>query len=211
MKTKLVLLAVFLCFILIFGFYNVYSSTSPKKNDMSSPMIILLDENNDEGTLTVTGIHELYEGVSWGDLEIIGKATIPSGTIKIGDTITNCDGTVNITYVHGSGSLWIGVHYFKDLSNEFGKFIGEWKVSNETYTWSFFSNRSFYRKQSYSPSIWGTWDLHYSKFSFGLGTVIIFDYQDYGVTTHRYFFNDDYTSFKLTNMNTETTYIFTKQ
>lgn len=56
---------------------------------------ILFDQG--ENILLVRSIDST--GLFWEDMQIIGTATLPTGSINAGDKITDCSGTVTIVYV----------------------------------------------------------------------------------------------------------------
>ena len=85
------LFCLFLVFILLGRFDKKDEKRFPKP-----PAIFSMDKNT--RTLTVQKIYE--DDIKWEEHEICsGTATLPSGHIKEGDTITNCEGNVSLRYI----------------------------------------------------------------------------------------------------------------
>jgi hypothetical protein len=59
------------------------------------PTIKLSKDENDK-TLTVSAADPF--NLEWSNFEVMGNATIPSGTVDVGDVITNCSGAVKLVY-----------------------------------------------------------------------------------------------------------------
>lgn len=60
---------------------------------------INLTEDSTKKTLTVTHIGYSPKSLNWSDIEVRGNATLPTGTIDIGDIITNCSGEVVLIFL----------------------------------------------------------------------------------------------------------------
>ena len=69
---------------------------------MEIPQITFMQSNN---YLMVTNVSE--SGVSWDNIIIIGTATKPTGTIEVGDIITDCSGEVTVAWQYQL-LLWMG-------------------------------------------------------------------------------------------------------
>ncbi|GAF90734.1 unnamed protein product, partial [marine sediment metagenome] len=54
-------------------------------------------KDDNDNSLTVT--HVELSDLSWGEIELIGTGTLPTGIIDVGDKITNCSGTVSLRWV----------------------------------------------------------------------------------------------------------------
>jgi hypothetical protein len=59
--------------------------------------------------LIVTSVSE--SGLNWDDIQITGRATKPTGTIEMGDLITDCVGTITISW---KGTSSLGTWYFTE-------------------------------------------------------------------------------------------------
>lgn len=175
-------------------------------------MIIGFVRDNYNATLTVNSIHEDHSDLMWSDIILEGNATLPSGSIDIGDVITNCDGKINLSLRYDSRIVWLGVYYVKNISGEYDKFVGTWiareilenETEGEPVTYHFCNNRTFTRNQ-----ISGTYEILYENFYFGQSTAIRLS--DLSTTTHTYVFEEDGNTFTLTDIDTGTMRIFTKQ
>ena len=78
------------------------------KWETKHPAVFSMDKN--ARTLTVQKIYET--NLKWEDNEICsGNATLPVGTIKIGDVITDCDG--NVALRHIPTNTLLGAYDFK--------------------------------------------------------------------------------------------------
>ena len=83
------------CLVLIFILLGRYDKTEEKK--VPKPQAIFTMDKN---TRTLT-VQKIYEGdLKWEEHEICsGSATLPSGSIKEGDTITNCKGNLALRHI----------------------------------------------------------------------------------------------------------------
>jgi len=96
------LFCLFLIFIIL-GYFDRSEGESHRP-----PFVFSMDENT--RTLTVQKIYD--DSVKWEDNEICsGDATLPTGEIKEGDVITNCDGNVSFRYI--PSNILIGGFDFK--------------------------------------------------------------------------------------------------
>ena len=85
------LFCLFLTLIMVGKFDHKEDHKSPNK-----PTVFTMDKNT--RTLKVQKIYE--NNIKWGDHEICaGSASLPSGPIKEGDVITDCEGNVAIRHV----------------------------------------------------------------------------------------------------------------
>jgi hypothetical protein len=83
------------CLVLIFILLGRFDKKEEKKIP-KHPAIFSMDKNT--RSLTVQEIYE--DDLKWEEHEICsGTATLPSGSIKEGDTITNCKGNVALRHV----------------------------------------------------------------------------------------------------------------
>jgi hypothetical protein len=83
------------CLVLIFILLGRFDKKEDKKIPKPSA-IFSMDKNT--RSLTVQEIYE--DDLKWEEHEICsGTATLPSGSIKEGDTITNCKGNVALRHV----------------------------------------------------------------------------------------------------------------
>lgn len=89
--------------VLILGFFD------KKEEDMLKlPIVFSMDENT--RTLTVQKIYE--DSLKWEDNEICsGDATLPTGEVKEGDVVTNCEG--NVAFRHIPTNTLVGGYNFK--------------------------------------------------------------------------------------------------
>ena len=97
----LIVVAVVIIFVLYFAFvtYQYVSEELPGPKDMPTWMKFNIDKS--EKTIIVEYIEaeSKYLPLSWSDISITnGTATLPIGTIDIGDTITNCGGNLEFIY-----------------------------------------------------------------------------------------------------------------
>ena len=85
------LFCLFLVFILIGRFEKSEEKIIPKP-----PALLAMDKS----TRTLT-VQKLYDAdIKWEDHEICsGSATLPSGVVKKGDTVTNCSGNIALRHV----------------------------------------------------------------------------------------------------------------
>lgn len=83
------------CLILIFIILGQYDKTDEKKTT-KPPAILSMDKN----TRTLT-VQKLYENdLKWEEHEICsGSASLPSGSIKEGDKITDCKGNLALRHI----------------------------------------------------------------------------------------------------------------
>jgi hypothetical protein len=67
-------------------------------DDTDYPSIYCIQDSTNK-TLRITGIENAPNYFNWSDIEVtLGNATLPTGTIDVGDIITNCSGTVVLVY-----------------------------------------------------------------------------------------------------------------
>lgn len=83
------------CLFLIFILLGRFDKKEEKKA-LKPPAVFKMDKNTK--TLTVQKIYE--DGLKWEEHEICsGVASLPTGTIKEGDTVTNCKGNLALRHV----------------------------------------------------------------------------------------------------------------
>jgi hypothetical protein len=69
---------------------------------------IVFHQDDINKTLTVTNLYTKCGGWYWSDFTIInGSATLPSGKVKIGDVITNCEGYLEIGWGTPIRPIWV--------------------------------------------------------------------------------------------------------
>jgi len=69
---------------------------------------IIFHKDDINKTLTVTEIYTKCGGWYWSDFTIInGSATFPSGKVKIGDMITDCEGYLEIGWGTPVRPIWV--------------------------------------------------------------------------------------------------------
>ena len=91
----------------LFLAYIIFSKSEEKK-ETDLPLRLTMDKSTK--TLKVQKIYE--NNLKWEDNEICaGNAKLPTGSIKIGDTITNCDG--NIAIRHKPTNTLLGAYNFE--------------------------------------------------------------------------------------------------
>lgn len=91
--------------VLILGFFD-----KKEEEMLKHPLVFSMDENT--RTLTVQKIYE--DSLKWEDNEICsGNATLPTGEIKEGDVVTNCEGNVALRYIPTNTLL--GGYNFKKI------------------------------------------------------------------------------------------------
>ena len=82
------------CFILIIILVGRFENAEEKKIS-TLPAIFSMDKNTK--TLTVQKIYE--NDLKWEEHEICsGNAKLPSGSLKVGDTVTDCEGNVALRH-----------------------------------------------------------------------------------------------------------------
>ncbi len=91
----------------LFLSYVIFERTDIKGKE-KLPVLFSMDKNT--RTLTVQKIYN--SNLNWEDNEICsGNATLPSGTIKEGDVVVNCNG--NVALRHIPTNTLIGAYNFK--------------------------------------------------------------------------------------------------
>lgn len=96
------------CLVLIFILLGRFDKKEEKK--IPRPLALFSMDKNTR-TLTVQKMYE--DDLRWEDHEICsGNATLPSGPIKEGDTITNCKG--NIALRHVPTNILLGGYDFEE-------------------------------------------------------------------------------------------------
>lgn len=92
------------CLFLAYAIFNKPATTVKS----SLPALFVMDKN----TRTLT-VQELYENdMKWEDNEITsGDASLPTGSIKVGDVVTNCSG--NLSLRHIPSNKLFGAYEFK--------------------------------------------------------------------------------------------------
>jgi hypothetical protein len=75
---------------------------------------VYFDKDATAKTLTVKGIDSQGETLYWSKVTIRqGNATLPTGTIKVGDIVINCKGWVDLVYdINGPKAMTIVVEDF---------------------------------------------------------------------------------------------------
>ena len=84
------------CLFLIFILLGRFDKYEEKKHTHKIPALFSMDKTT--RTLKVQKIYD--DGIKWDDHEICsGAALLPTGEIREGDTVTNCEGNVALRYV----------------------------------------------------------------------------------------------------------------
>ena len=84
------------CLFLIFVLLGRFDKKEEKETSPKPPAIFTMDKNT--RTLTVQEIYE--DNLKWDEHEICsGNASLPTGLIKEGDVVTNCNGNVALRHV----------------------------------------------------------------------------------------------------------------
>ena len=110
MDKKLVTIAVIvICIVSIAVFVLIYETNKP---DDISPKTPEIEFRPDSAYLTLTvmtvNISEDTD-LLWSDVSVKnGSATLPTGTIDIGDEITNCSGFIELVWIPTNEIIWSG-------------------------------------------------------------------------------------------------------
>ena len=99
MKKIMLVLIVIIVFIGIGAGVYLYINQPIGYRRDPAPHSISFIENQENKTLTVTDYSPTNATLEWNEVEITsGAATLPSGTIDVGDVITNCSESGSIGY-----------------------------------------------------------------------------------------------------------------
>ena len=70
------------------------------------PTNIIFTADNESKTLTVTEIYSQDRTIHWSEIEIIGTADGIYGPIDVGDTITGCEGYIEIVWAETCTTIY---------------------------------------------------------------------------------------------------------